>query len=162
MKFRKGLRRDLQDQIAQLAYGRPDDADPQAWYTAALVCAENVESNALFHGSARNSNSFASFRNMVPTPIASHQPPHATVPTPSRPHPQYAPMDIDATKRKAPTPDVCYRCGQPGHRKPQCPQRFDVRHMTTDECEGWMKERGIGKGVRKDVEDKQDFQNRKE
>ena len=50
MKFRKGLRHDIQDQIAQLAHGRLDDGGPSAWYNAALCCAENLESNALFHG----------------------------------------------------------------------------------------------------------------
>src|SRR5215470_14707575 len=74
MKFRKGLRRDLQDQIAQLVHGRPDDADPEAWYAAALVCAENVESNALFHRNTRNPTPFAGFRSMVPSQGASSQP----------------------------------------------------------------------------------------
>ena len=53
MKFRKGLRRDIQDQIAQLAHGPPADHDISAWYDAALCCVENLESNALFHGSSR-------------------------------------------------------------------------------------------------------------
>ena len=44
MKFCKGLRRDIQDQIAQLAHGRPADHDISAWYDAALCCAENLES----------------------------------------------------------------------------------------------------------------------
>jgi len=52
MKFHRGLRRDIQDLIAQLASGRPDDDDPLAWYAAALNCAENIETNALFHGVA--------------------------------------------------------------------------------------------------------------
>jgi hypothetical protein len=48
MKFCKGLRRDIQDQIATLVNGRPDDADPNAWYAAALNCMENMETNQLF------------------------------------------------------------------------------------------------------------------
>jgi len=50
-------------------------------------------------------------------------------------------MDIDATKRKNANPLVCYRCGEPGHLKPQCPKRFDIRHMTMDEMEEWMQQK---------------------
>ena len=44
-------------------------------------------------------------------------------------------MDIDAAKGKAPLPPTCYRCGQPGHKKPDCPHRFDIRMMNTEEQE---------------------------
>ena len=49
-------------------------------------------------------------------------------------------MDIDATKKKSPTPDICYRCGEPGHQKPDCLHRFDICHMTMAEHEEWMQE----------------------
>jgi hypothetical protein len=48
MKFCKGLWWDIQDQIVTLANGCPDNADPNAWYIAALNCAENIEMNQLF------------------------------------------------------------------------------------------------------------------
>jgi phage terminase Nu1 subunit (DNA packaging protein) len=48
MKFCKGLQRDIQDRIATLANGCPDDADPHAWYAAVLNCVENEETNRLF------------------------------------------------------------------------------------------------------------------
>ena len=41
-------------------------------------------------------------------------------------------MDIDASKAKQ-LPQTCYRCSQTGHVSRECPKRFDVRHMTTDE-----------------------------
>jgi Zinc knuckle len=41
-------------------------------------------------------------------------------------------MDIDA-QRSGQAPAVCYRCGKAGHLKRDCPQRFDVRHMTLEE-----------------------------
>ena len=151
MKFRKGLRRDIQDQIAQLAHGRPDDGDPSAWYNAALCCAENLESNALFHGAIRPPATTSTFRSFAPTPPQSQTfSPSRIAPAPQARTPQYpVPMDIDATKKKASTPEVCYRCGEPGHRKPDCPRRFDIRHMTMDECEEWMQE----KVLRQDAEE---------
>jgi hypothetical protein len=146
MKFRKGLRRDIQDQIAQLAHGRPDDSFPEGWYEAALCCAENMEANTLFHGVSRTTTA-GGFRNFAPT---SHfaAPPSAPPPRPAPAQPYRAsqnpvPMEIDAAKKKAAMPEVCYRCGEPGHRKPQCPRRFDVRHMTLEECEEWMQERAL-------------------
>jgi len=35
VKFRQGLRIEIQNQIATMLYGRPADTDPDAWYRAA-------------------------------------------------------------------------------------------------------------------------------
>ena len=35
VKFRRGLRLGIQNQIATMPYGRPADTDPDAWYRAA-------------------------------------------------------------------------------------------------------------------------------
>jgi hypothetical protein len=37
MKFRRGLDRDIQDRIAELVQGRPEDDDPEGWYSTARV-----------------------------------------------------------------------------------------------------------------------------
>ncbi|HEV7737124.1 MAG TPA: zinc finger CCHC domain-containing protein [Chlamydiales bacterium] len=42
---------------------------------------------------------------------------------------------------------VCHRCGQPGHFRNQCPQRYDVRFMTTDEIEDHLQEQFVQKDV---------------
>ena len=42
-------------------------------------------------------------------------------------------MDVDATHKRGPNPVVCYRCGKTGHTRPNCPEAFDVRTMTTEE-----------------------------
>ena len=165
MKFRKGLRHDIQDAIAQLATGRPSDSDPHAWYEAAISCVENMESNALFHSVARTAPSTSAFRTFlqVPAQVAQNTAPHPPVAPPSRPQPNYAPMEIDAAKKKAPNLEICYRCGEPGHKRPQCPKRFDIRHMSMEECEEWLQEKALQKDVEEvaekhvEVEEEQDF-----
>ena len=49
-------------------------------------------------------------------------------------------MDIDATRKAAAMPDLCHRCGKPGHFKRDCPQRYDIRFMSLEEKEDWMQE----------------------
>src|ERR1700722_538063 len=53
IKFRKGLDRDIQDQIAEMVQGRPNDADPQGWYNAAQLLDANKSANQAFHGSQK-------------------------------------------------------------------------------------------------------------
>jgi hypothetical protein len=59
MKFRRGLNRDIQDQIAKLVQGRPEDDNPEGWYDAACMFDANQTANQAFHGTQRA---------MVPTP----------------------------------------------------------------------------------------------
>src|SRR6266481_3109768 len=53
MKFRRGLDRDIQDQIAELVQGRPEDDDPEGWYGAARMFDANRTANQAFHGTQR-------------------------------------------------------------------------------------------------------------
>ena len=72
-------------------------------------------------------------------------------------------MEIDAAKKKAPIPEICYRCGEPGHKRLQCPKRFDIRHMSMEECEEWLREKALQKDAEEvaekhaEVEEEQDF-----
>src|SRR5882762_3314239 len=50
MKFRKGLDQDIQDQIAEMAQGRPSDDDPEGWYSTACNFDANQAANKAFHG----------------------------------------------------------------------------------------------------------------
>jgi len=145
VKFRRGLNRDLQDQIAQLPIGQPSDDNPKAWYKAAVRSEQNRTANFLFHG-AKSLTPHVRLPGLS-TPMPSRgtilpftpRPPLATFPKPtltSNP----VPMDIDAAWKKRETPDVCRRCGKPGHWIKECPQRFDIRFMTMDERHEWIQE----------------------
>jgi hypothetical protein len=47
-------------------------------------------------------------------------------------------MEIDATQKKQSTPDMCRRCGKPGHWAKDCEWRFDIRYMLAEEREEWL------------------------
>ena len=44
-------------------------------------------------------------------------------------------MDIDAARKAKAISDSCRRCGAPGHWAKDCPHKFDVQYMDTDELE---------------------------
>ena len=45
IKFWKGLDWDIQDCIAEMVQGRPDDKDPEGWYKAACMFEANQVAN---------------------------------------------------------------------------------------------------------------------
>ena len=52
VKFRRGLDPEIQNYIANMMEGRPDDDDVDGWYVAASRCDENRTTNAAFHSSS--------------------------------------------------------------------------------------------------------------
>jgi hypothetical protein len=57
-------------------------------------------------------------------------------------------MDVDANRRRGLNPMFCYRCGKTGHLRPDCPQRFDVRTMSTDERSDFVQQELVALDVR--------------
>ena len=113
VKFRRGLDPQIQNAVATMAYGRPSDTAPTAWYEAARNIDQNRASNEAFRSTYRPS--FSSVLPVRPPPSA---------PIPVRPSPgNPVPMDVDAYRRKVATKDT-------GH-----PRRYDIRACTTEELE---------------------------
>jgi hypothetical protein len=140
VKFRRGLDPRIQDAIATMASGRPSDIIPAQWYNAARVVDQNRATNEAFRSSYR-----------VPTSIQPHPQPRQAVPGVFRSPPAHAhvnpspghpvPMDVDAARRKTSLPITCYRCGEPGHKAPDCKLRFDVRALSVDELQAYLEDR---------------------
>jgi len=122
VKFRRGLRLGIQNQIATMPYGQPVDNDPNAWYRAVRRIDQARLANEAFQSVSCSAPS-------TPTKTASARPPPLSVarlpPVPSLPvtlKPQLpalsmgVPMDVDATRKARPLPPRgCYRCGDVNH-----------------------------------------------
>jgi len=171
LKFRHGLSADIQRQIAILTTGRPGDDDAEAWYAAALSADENRVANEAFQSSQRvvkppaptstpkSTSVFPMPQRTFPFAPSSSVPKPATtsaIPRPPAPVPKdSSAMEVDATRAKGGAGN-CYRCGKTGHMARDCPDRFDVRHMTLEELEGALEDALVKKDV-EEVEEKEDF-----
>jgi hypothetical protein len=114
MKFWHGLRYNIQDQITQLANGRPADNNIHAWYNAALNCVENIKLNTIFHGICRAPMSLSHLCGLILIVPMSAPPPRPTF-APLHLAQNPVPMEINAIKKKTALPGICYQCGEPGH-----------------------------------------------
>jgi hypothetical protein len=180
MKFRKGLDLEIADKVALLQEQRPADDDLEGWVRMAKEISRQRIRNEAFNQTIRKDKvavkpltylpargtSFLRFN--TPTIPKTNNPftPNATTPTrtgvaaPSPPVPTKpantgpVPMEVDAFRSRNRPPMTCHRCGQPGHFKNQCPRRFDIRYMSTEEVEEHLQ----NQAVQADLEDLADAQ----
>lgn len=174
MRFRRGLSSEIQNSIAESATGVPKEDDLSAWIAAAERLDLNRQSNQAFrfgvfsktqtaspsNTSTRTTAPASGFRTFSPMTTTvprstttatnvSHTP--ATGSSHMKPLPMGIPMDVDAARQRRDTPVVCFQCKRPGHVQAQCPNRFDVRHLTIDELEEELQARA----QQRDMEDLQ-------
>jgi len=110
VKFRRGLRTNIQGQIATIPFGRPADTDPEAWYAAARRIDQARLTNEAFQSTLRSMTT-APTRSALPrsTPLSMFRLPQSTPPpVPLRPAPSIpsrgVPMDVDTVRKTRPTP----------------------------------------------------------
>ena len=142
VKFRRGLRLGIQNQIATMPYGRPADTDPDMWYRAAWRINQAHLANETFQSMSR------SVPSTLPKTISAQPPPLSVARLPSalpllvalKPPPlapsMGVPMDIDTTRKtRSLPPQGCYRCGDTNHVVRDCPHRMDVCQLTLEQQE---------------------------
>ena len=115
VKFRQGLRTNIQGQIATMPFGRPTDTDPEAWYAAAWRIDQARLTNEAFQSTFRSTTT-APTCSALPwsAPLSMfHFPQSTPPPVPPRPTPSVpsggVPMDVDTIQKTRPAPPRgCY------------------------------------------------------
>jgi len=147
VKFRRGLKANIQGQIAIMPFGRPADTDLEAWYAAARRINQVRLTNKAFQ-SMLQSTTMAPTRSALPrpAPLSMFHLPQSTLPPvlprPALPVPSgRIPMDVDTIRKACPTPPQgCYQCGEPNHLVKDCPHRLDVWRLTAEQREELIKD----------------------
>ena len=147
VKFRRGLRLGIQNQIATMPYRRPADTDPDAWYRAARRINQARLANEAFQSVSCSAPS-ASLRTVSARPLllsAARLPLTLPPPVIAKPPPTTlfmgVPMDVDVTRKaRSLPPRGCYQYGNANHVVQDCPHRLDVRQLTTEQQEELIKD----------------------
>jgi len=144
VKFHRGLKLNVQSQIATMPFGRPADTGLQAWYAAARRIDQAWLANEAFQSTLR-STTVTPTRSAPtrPTPFSVlRSPPVAPPSVPPRPPlPPPAPsrgipMDVDAVRKTRPLPlRGCYRCGETNYLVKDCSHHLDVWRLTAEQRE---------------------------
>jgi len=142
VKFRRGLKLNIQSQIATMPFEQPTDTDPEAWYAAARRIDQARLANEAFQSMLRLTT--VTPARSAPTRPTSflvlRSPPVAPPSVPPRPPPPPPtpsggiPMDVDAVRKtRSLPPRGCYRCGEANHLVKDCPHHLDVRRLTAEQ-----------------------------
>jgi len=142
VKFRRGLRLGIKNQIATMPYGRLADTDPDAWYKAARRIDQARLANEAFQSVSRSAPS-ASLRTIStqPPPLSAARlpltPPPLVIPKPPLTTPfMGVPIDVDVTRKARSLPlRGCYRCGDANHVVRDCPHHLDIYQLTMEQWE---------------------------
>jgi len=144
VKFHRGLKLNVQSQIATMPFGQPADTDLEAWYAAARRIDQAQLANETFQ---------SMLQSMTVTPACSaptqpipflvlHSPPVALSSVPPRPLPPPPapsggiPMDVNTVRKTRSLPlRGCYCCGEANYLVKDCPYCLDVRRLTAEQKE---------------------------
>ena len=142
VKFRRGLRLGIQNQIATMPYERPANTNPDTWYRAAWRIDQACLANEAFQSiSCSIPSAPPKTVSARPSPLSVARLPPAlplpVTPKPPLPAPSMGiPMDVDTTKKtRSLPPRGCYRCGDANHLVRDCPHRMDVHQLTAEQWE---------------------------
>jgi len=144
VKFCRGLKLNVQSQIATMLFGRPADTDPEAWYAAAQRIDQARLANEAFQStlwSITVTPAHSALARLTPFSVLC-SPPAALPSVPPRlPPPPPAPfggipMDIDTVWKTCSLPlQGCYRCGETNYLVKDCPHHLDVWRLTVEQRE---------------------------
>jgi len=144
VKFRRGLKLNVQSQIATMPFGQPADTDPEAWYTAAWRINQARLANEAFQSTLRSTTVTPARSTLARPTLFSvlHSPPAASpsiLPRPPPPLPAPSggvPTDIDAVQKTHTLPPRgYYQCEEANHLVKDCPHRLDIRRLTAEQRE---------------------------
>ena len=142
VKFRQGLRLNIQSQIATMPFRRPIDTDLEAWYAAAQRINQARLANKAFQSTLQTTTLTSShFALPCLTPLSMFCPPQPAPPSVlPRPPPLTpsggVPIDVDMVRKTRSLPlQGCYQCRKANHLVKDCPHCLDVRRLTAEQRE---------------------------
>jgi len=140
VKFHRGLKTNIQSQIATMSFGQPADTNLETWYAAAQRINQAWLTNEAFQSTLQSTTTAPTCSTLPqPTPLSMFHLPQSALPPvlprPTLPVPSGGiPIDVDTVwKMRSAPPRGYYRCGEPNHVVKDCPHRLDVWRLTAEQ-----------------------------